>query len=379
MHHCYHYSRRKENTMHVKTDISSSKHQVISTNEKKKKSYGQFYTTNHAHILQGLSVPEEELKLIEPFVGYGHLLANVGTQHRTVETYDIDPKDDTTTKRDTLRNPPDYKGKFVITNPPYLARNKNASKELYDLYKCNDLYKIFIIQLIRSEASGGIVIIPLNFVSSIRKADVELRRHFVQKYRIQRLNIFEERVFDDTGYAVCSLQFKLRGKNDNSSVSFSFPAHIFPSEKVLEIALCKDNNYTVGGELYCLTKSNAETTVDRATKNTQDTQHITNILLKCMDDTNAQQLGFRLVSNAERDAHIDNTKNLTQRSYATLVIKPPLALEEQRELVERANAFLDKQREKYNSLFLTHYRESTSIARKRISFGLAFDVIRHLV
>ena len=35
---------------------------------------------------------------------------------------------------------------------------------------------------------------------------------------------------------------------------------------------------------------------------------------------------------------------------------------------------MEEKRKKYNSLFLTNYRESNSIARKRISFSLAFDI-----
>ena len=58
--------------------------------------------------------------------------------------YDIEPKKDGIVKKDTLLNPPDYQGKFVITNPPYLARNKCADKTLFDKYQTNDLYKCFI-------------------------------------------------------------------------------------------------------------------------------------------------------------------------------------------------------------------------------------------
>ena len=38
--------------------------------------------------------------------------------------YDIDPKNDKTTTKDTLLNPIDYTNKWIITNPPYLARKR---------------------------------------------------------------------------------------------------------------------------------------------------------------------------------------------------------------------------------------------------------------
>jgi hypothetical protein len=66
----------------------------------------------------------------------------------------------------------------------------------------------FLINLIESECKGGIVIIPLNFISSIRKSDIELRKKFLSIFTILLLNIFEEQVFDDTSYAVCSILFE---------------------------------------------------------------------------------------------------------------------------------------------------------------------------
>ena len=43
------------------------------------------------------------------------------------------------------------------------------------------------------------------------------------------------------------------------------------------------------------------------------------------------------------------------------------------------NEFLNKNRNKYHSLFLPNYRESNDIARKRISFDLVFKIIGYLL
>ena len=56
-----------------------------------------------------------------------------------------------------------------------------------------------------------------------------------------------------------------------------------------------------------------------------------------------------------------------------------LTLEKQKELVSKFNIFLNDYREKYNSLFLTNYRESNTIARKRISFNLVYDICNYLL
>ena len=71
--------------------------------------------------------------------------------------------------------------------------------------------------------------------------------------------------------------------------------------------------------------------------------------------------------------------NLSARSYATLIIEPKLNEEEQKKLIKKFNDYLENQREKYHSLFLTNYRESNSIARKRISFKLLFSIVNYLL
>ena len=111
-----------------------------------KTNLGQFYTTNYDYILQNMLIPAGVSTIIEPFAGNCDLLNFINDKNKyTIELYDIDPKCDNTIQRDTLKDPPTYDNKFVLTNPPYLARNKNKNKELYEKYNCNDLYKCFII------------------------------------------------------------------------------------------------------------------------------------------------------------------------------------------------------------------------------------------
>ena len=88
-------------------------------------------------------------------------------------------------------------------------------------------------------------------------------------------------------------------------------------------------------------------------------------------------MGFKIVS--DKDRYIDNTEKLSARSYATLVINKSLTLQKQEDLVDEMNKFIKEKREKYNSLFLTNYRESNTIARKRISFELAFKICNYIL
>lgn len=334
-----------------------------------KNELGQFYTTNYEYILSNMFIPENIKTIIEPFAGKGNLLDFINNKEKySIELYDIDPKYENTIKKDTLKYPPSYKDKFVLTNPPYLARNKSKNKELYDMYNTNDLYKCFIINLINEECLGGIIIIPLNFISSVRKSDIELRKNFINKYSIKIINIFEEQVFDDTTYTICALYFTKKEVNNLTTIN------IYPNFKSFNIRFTDYNKYTIGGEIYNL-PINKEYIISRATKKNKN--NITNILLKCIDDNENSKLGFKLVRDEK--IFIDNTPNLSARSYATICINKKLTLDEQKILVEKMNNYINNLREKYNSLFLTNYRESNTIARKRISFDLAFNICNYIL
>ena len=96
-----------------------------------KKELGQFYTKNYNYILQNMKIPIETENIIEPFAGAGDLIEYIRQYDKTyhIVMFDIDPKKEDIIQRDTLSNPPEYKGQFVITNPPYLARNKSDNKK----------------------------------------------------------------------------------------------------------------------------------------------------------------------------------------------------------------------------------------------------------
>jgi hypothetical protein len=333
-----------------------------------KQELGQFYTTNYEYILQNFKIPKDIKIIIEPFAGNGDLLGFIKDKKKyKIECYDIEPKKDYIIKKDTLKNPPCYNDKFILTNPPYLARNKNKNKELYDKYKCNDLYKCFITNIINSECLGGIIIIPLNFICSIRKQDAELRKIFLNKFNIEIINIFEEKVFDDTSYNICSIQFT---KYNNLNKLIKCYSYLNNNKKIIELSLNEKNNYTIGGEIYKL-KKNKKYIIERATKKS-DLKNLSNILLKCIDDNN--KINLSLVDDDKR--FIDNTPNLSARSYATLIITPLINIDEQKKLINKFNNFIEENREKYNSLFLTNYRENS---RKRISFELAFRICSYLI
>lgn len=338
-----------------------------------KQELGQFMTTNYDYILSNMSIPDDVETIIEPFCGKGDLLKFIPDNRTiTLECYDIDPQCEIAIERDTLINPPSYAGKFVLTNPPYLARNKATNKQIFDKYKQNDLYKCFIWTILKLKPEGGIIIIPLNFISSIRKADIDLRKNFLQVFTISRINIFEEQVFADTTYTVCAIQFQ---KKKPEHVNNLINVDIYPSIDNIKIQINSDNNYMIGGQIYKLPQSSTYT-ITRLTKLTVDEPY-TNILVKCIDDNQANQIKLSLVEIDQ--VYIDETTNLSARTYATLQINPHISDSKQALLVDRFNQYLSTERKKYHSLFLCNYRESKDIARKRISFGLVYSICEYLL
>ena len=207
----------------------------------------------------------------------------------------------------------------------------------------------------------------MNFFCSTRVSDIKIRQDFLKKYSIIRINIFEEQVFDDTSYTICSFQFSKNSngsKNSNNTI-----CTIYPENKKIDFNLTPENNYTIGGEIYKLPQNN-KWTVSRAVNGKSNT----NILIKCIDDS--VKIRLSIVDDDTTIKYIDNTVNHTARSFAILMIEPKIDLKHQEQLVEEFNVFLNNYRDQYNSLFLANYREYT---RKRISFGLVYSICNYLL
>jgi len=98
------------------------------------------------------------------------------------------------------------------------------------------------------------------------------------------------------------------------------------------------------------------------------------MLVKCIDDSADNTIQLSMA-----DVYVDETPNQSARTYATLVIQPPIDKERQEQIVHDFNHLLNAYREKYHSLFLSNYRESKDIARKRISFELVYQIVGHLL
>ena len=305
---------------------------------------GQFMTKRCDYILQDLQVPVNMQGVVmEPFAGECDLLKHYGIER--TECYDLQPRNANTVQRNTFTEPPLFKDKFIITNPPYLAKNKCSDKSIYELYGEDDLYKCFIRMLINDVCIGGILILPVNFLHS-----EQLFIDFLQTYSIIKLNIFEEQVFDDTSCAVCSFSFT-KGTTMNILVTF------YPSKDTLIFTPNERNNHMIGGEIYNIV-SNGKYKVRNGNSK---------LLVKCIDDS--------VPINVSLSNEVFVGKQ-SDRAYLSLVIEPPLPEEKQQSFIDAFNNFLNMERQKYHSMFLTNYREGN---RKRISFALVYKIVKYVL
>ena len=337
-----------------------------------KKSAGQFYTVKSDYILSGVQRPPKNVKVIEPFAGQGDLLSWIGTDN-PIEAYDIDPKHPDVQPRDTLLDPPDYDDCWIITNPPYLARNHADDKTVFDTYDTNDLYKCFMISLANSNCLGGSVIIPVGFFLSPRDIDVACRNVFLSKYRVVQVKYFEEDVFPDTSTTVVVVSFERSTEVLHEQLIMWIHR---PSGAEKEFLVRKVDDWIIGGDIYTLSVPDSITVRRHVEgKPLSEGETLTNLTLTALDSGKAEgriQLKYD-------PTYVYPAKD-SSRAYLTVCIKgTTLSPDKQKEIADRFNEFIELKRNETWSLFLPQFRESKEYARKRIPFELAYRIILHLI
>ena len=360
----------------------------MNTTNSGKKTKGQFYTVNSKYILDGLQGPPENTQIIEPFAGKGDLiewLTNpfmIGDRQSDnnkdqIEAYDIDPKKEGIIRRDTLLDPPDYTDKWIITNPPYLARNKCDIKTVFDKYDTNDLYKCFITSLTQKNAcKGGIFIIPVGFFLSPRDIDVRCRNNFLSMYRLTKVKYFEEDVFPDTSTTVVAFSFE---KSQILLTEQTVEWILMPSGKTQNFTLSAANDWIIGGDIYNLpiTNPNQNIKIRRYVEGQtiKPDEQLTCLTLTALDS--GKEAGR--ICLEYKEGYKYNAKE-SSRAYATLCIQGiKLSVEQQIDISTRFNKIIEDKRAETWSLFLPQFRESKEYARKRIPFELAYKIVLHLI
>jgi hypothetical protein len=337
---------------------------------KKEHSTGKFYTVNHQHILQGLPPPPADAAVVEPFAGQGDLLdwlVSVG-HNRPVEAYDIEPHRKDIVQRDTLADPPEYKGKYMVTNPPYLARNQTKDKTYFDLYGANDLYQCFLSCLNTGDGcSGGVIILPVGFFSS--PSDKTCRSAFMRRYRLLRVNYFEEQVFPNTTTTVVAFAFV---RSADELVQQSVEWVRFPGGETHIFQVQAKHGWMVAGQVYRLPLKKGVTVSRYVGRALKKGQQLTNIHLHAIDS--GKQDGRIRLEFDEQSAPFSDVES---RAMATIVVKGrTLTSAEQLSVCSRFNQVLEQMRTETWSLFLSQFRE---FARKRITFALTYTIVQSVL
>jgi hypothetical protein len=361
------FSRKNQCSKHIESC-------ALSDNKKK---LGQFYTTNSAYILDGFQDPPSDIRcFIEPFAGQGDIIDWIKTKNNSlpIESYDIDPKRDDIIKKDTLVNPPDYSNAWIITNPPYLARNKSQKKDIYDLYGTNDLYKCFILSVVKNgNCKGGIFIIPAGFFFSPRDIDVRVRSDFMKKYKINKIKYFEETVFEDTSTTIVAVAFE---KSESELNEQNVEWELLPAKERKIFNMSANNNWIIGGDIYHLPVPDF-IKIRRYVEGQvlKENENQTFITLNALDSGTAEK---RICLEYKKD-YIYPARDCS-RTYATIRITgKKMSENEQIVLCKKFNDFVEEKRKETWSLFLPQFRESKEYARKRIPFELAYRIIAHII
>ena len=365
-----------------------------------KRQFGQFFTTNSDYILQGFEGFMKNKEVTDPFAGNQDLIKWVrknGCQKAV--GFDCDKKyvdDKNVLNNDSINSPQKYK--FVCTNPPYLHKNKADQKTKERFFfgthsSFEDLYQVSIFSILNCDE--GILIVPLNFLCA--ENSQKIRNLFFDKFEIAKLNIFSERVFEDTTYNVISFYFRRKKENLEKN---KIPATIFPEKKKIIFIVERKYNWQFGGDfinrikntenhlgIFRLTEDylrSGEYEVELAFQNIKDKKPLRiskdikkliekNVLfLRAIDSKNGKKIQLE---DIRKYGVVGLVGKNTSRNMAHLIFKEEIPINDQIELMELFNEELNRGRSKYLSFFLTNFRDNN---RKRISFELAYKLLNYI-
>ncbi|OIO08286.1 hypothetical protein AUJ27_00950 [Candidatus Falkowbacteria bacterium CG1_02_37_44] len=365
-----------------------------------KRQFGQFFTTNSDYILQGFEGFMKNKEVTDPFAGNQDLIKWVRKNGcKKAVGFDCDKKyvdDKNVFNNDSINSPQKYK--FVCTNPPYLHKNKADQKTKERFFfgthsSFEDLYQVSIFSILNCDE--GILIVPLNFLCA--ENSQKIRNLFFDKFEIAKLNIFSERVFEDTTYNVISFYFRRKKENLEKN---KIPATIFPEKKKIIFIVERKYNWQFGGDfinrikntenhlgIFRLTEDylrSGEYEVELAFQNIKDKKPLRiskdikkliekNVLfLRAIDSKNGKKIQLE---DIRKYGVVGLVGKNTSRNMAHLIFKEEIPINDQIELMELFNEELNRGRSKYLSFFLTNFRDNN---RKRISFELAYKLLNYI-
>lgn len=341
----------------------------------------QHFTTRANEMIMNLFADlPQSFNGIEPFYGAGDLLNHVADDYDiNWEYYDLDlsntPENVNVIEQDTLAEPPNYSGKYVITNPPYLARNKTDDKEIFDQYGVDDLYKAAVLSAL--EAEGGIYVIPLNFFTDKRSAKV--REAFLHVFDVHTLNVFLYPTFDFTNYQTCAFSFTKRKPNDTRKAT---TLHIYhsPQNVQTEHTIIAPGVSSLFSKEYDQTFTHDKTFAYHRIVEGEPIQGDIIPITFYLTDKNPRSYDLALQGNYSPGIHADYGKHFvgkhTSRNECSFSI---VGCEEEVDwlaVCDEWNKTIADFRRTTHNICLTNFRDAQ---RKRLSFGEALAVLDKVI
>lgn len=316
-----------------------------------KQELGAFYTTQVDEVLSEFTAYPKDRKIIDLYAGDGALL-NWGKANGCSSTLGYDVSFDAEGAdiiQDTLMNVPTIpKDSLLVVNPPYLLRNRASNKNPFILHKAQDLYKCSLLSLADSGATEVIAIVPYNMVVD---QDDSFRRRFYSQWGIDKLVVFDKRVFNDTNVRVCAFH-AIRGETT------SILGH-------------RLSNTRMGFDFYESLKPDSSIKVGRLLIGQEPTS---SLVLRATDTGTP---GGEIALTLEVSPYFGKQ---TDRNKASITLNVNLTLADQAVVAREFNSRLQGHREQYDSLFLTNFLAGKDgVMRKRIAFKQAFSLINTII
>ena len=319
------------------------------TNQDEKQKTGSYYTTKADELLTGLEHIVSNAKVIEPFAGGGDM-----TSWCKRNGADSVLERDLIWGQDSIMTPDFGDADTVVTNPPYLSKNKNKDKTPYNKWSQSDLYKCHMASLVSSDIQKGILVLPSNFIS---ESNSKIRDLFFSRFKLDRVRYYRYPVFEDATTGICVISFS-RWTPSNTMV-VPIDTHYTDTVVSDEYELRSEYGWLPGVEFF---------------------QHIyadpTPLNVSILREGEGTNILISLLTNGKYPlgAHYNDGETFyaSEKTFTTYQVKLDVEIskETQRKVVDEYNETLYRYMDEYESLFLANYMGAEQKIKSRRYSGL---------
>lgn len=320
----------------AKTQVEAETHAASGAVDANKRGEGRYYTlgdpfADHPAFNRLMSGLPKDARLVEPFVGGGHLVAHLRKNgiENAVDGFDIAPavaeiEGKPVVQRDTLADfPQGYDA--VVMNPPYLSRA--SATRIGAAFpvgtKAQDLFEVALEKALTASPIV-VAVIPGSFVTSSRHRE-----------RLVAVVELPNGLFGDTDHPTCLALF---GQNLTADYE------VWQGKRYLGMA-------SVLASCLPVAVKQAEWRVNDVAGS---------IGLRAMDDSTGESIGFVIGSAVPAESVSANSKALTRISGVPVGMDP-------HRVIAQANALLRQWRAETGSVLICPFKGK----RRRLNFSMA--------